>query len=267
MLGLILIRQQGDEREGTDVATDIGMIYSYKLPKDFFGLPNTYGKAVKLGLTVQNIGFSDIRGYSLPMNIKFGIGTEIFQDFSFEMDLEKYFDYEDPRFNIGMEYNIRNYVNLRAGYRLAGYEVDSFTLGLGVQYPFGTGDTVKLINVDVGYAPQGALENTTALTFGVKFPGAKSGRDWKLANILYYKGIFHYTRGDLKKAIELWKEVLKLNSDHAQAKQKIKDARYLLELEEMGKKVKEKFKNFEVDLPKVEEPKIEEKSETEKKAE
>lgn len=246
-VGLKLIRQQVDTISDYAVGSDIGMIYNYKMPRDFLGLRNTYGKFVKLGFTVVNIGFgSGIKGARLPLNLKFGIGTEILNDLEVETDVEKYFDYPRIRLNVGMEYNIKNYFSLRAGYRFLGYEVDSYTLGIGVRYPFGT----KLVKVDAAYAPEDFLKNTADMSFGVKFPGVSSEKDWKMANMLYYKGIYYYTNGDLKKAIELWKEVLKYAPDHDKAKQKIKDAQYLDELKNIEKKVKDQYK----DLPEYKSP-------------
>ncbi len=216
--------------------TDIGLIYTYKLPRKLLGL-NTFGKSLKVSLTAQNLTLDDgIRGDKLPSVFKFGLGSEIFNDFQAEIDFEKPID-NRLRINTGIEYNIRNYVNIRAGYRFLGIKSDTFTLGIGVRYPFGT----KLFKVDAGYAPQGTLKNTANLTFGVKFPGVSSEKEWKMANVLYYKGIYYYTNGDLDKAIQLWKEVLKYNPDHEKAKQKIKDALYLKQLKQVEKKVKHKY--------------------------
>ena len=116
---------------------------------------------------------------------------------------------------------------------------------MGVQYPFGT----KLVSADVAYAPEGPLHSTMDVSFGIKFPGVSTPKDWKMANILYYKGIYYYTKGNLKKAIELWQEVLKYNPKHERAKDKIRDAKYLLDLQEIEKKVKEEFKGLELKVP------------------
>lgn len=235
-LSLKLIREEVDDVSDYAFGTDLGVIYNYKLPVKLLGL-KTYGKTLKIGLTLQNIGLdSGIMGYRLPLTFKFGMSTEIFNDFQIAMDLEKPND-NKLRYNTGFEYNIRNYVHLRAGYRFLGYRVDSFTVGLGVSYPFGN----KLVKVDATYAPEGPLKNTTDLSVTVRFPGVTSEKDWKTANILYYKGIYYYTNGDLEKAVELWQEVLRLNPDHTRAKEKIKDAEYLKKLKEVEKDIKNKY--------------------------
>ena len=230
------VRQQVHDISALSFGSDIGLIYTYKLPKKFLWFSNTYGKPVKIGLTVQHIG-SGIKGYAMPTTLKFGVGTEIINDFQFEVDVEQPFD-SRTRLNIGMEYNIRNYFNIRSGYRFLGYKVDSFTMGLGIRYPFDN----KLFKVDVAYAPEGVLKNTTDLSFGVKFPGVDTEKEWRIANTLYYKGIYYYTNGKLKKAIELWREALKHNPGHKKAKEKIKDAEYLLKLKEVEKEVKDEYK-------------------------
>ncbi len=173
----------------------------------------------------------------MPTTIKFGMGSEIMNDFQIELDVEQPLD-SRTRLNFGMEYNIRNYLNLRAGYRFFGYKVDSFTMGIGIRYPFDN----KLVKIDGAYAPEGVLRNTADLTFGIKFPGIDMEKEWRIANTLYYKGIYYYTNGKLKKAIELWKEALKHNPGHKKAKEKIKDAEYLLKLKEVEKDVKDEYK-------------------------
>ena len=235
-LSLKAIRQQVQDVVSYSFGSDIGMIYTYKLPKNFLWLNNTYGKSIKTALVVQNIG-SGIKGYSMPTTIKFGMGSEIMNDFQIELDVEQPLD-SRTRLNFGMEYNIRNYLNLRAGYRFFGYKVDSFTMGIGIRYPFDN----KLVKIDGAYAPEGVLRNTADLTFGIKFPGIDMEKEWRIANTLYYKGIYYYTNGKLKKAIELWKEALKHNPGHKKAKEKIKDAEYLLKLKEVEKDVKDEYK-------------------------
>ncbi len=239
-MGFKFIREQIDDITDYSYALDFGIIYAFRLPAKIGGI-RTYGKRLKAGITLQNIALDDgIRGYKLPTTFKFGMSTEIINDFNIAMDVEKPFDAR-IRLNCGAEYNIRNYLSIRLGYRFLGYQVDSFTAGLGVSYPFGT----KLVRMDGAYAPQGVLKNTTDISIGVKFPGVTSEYNWKMANILYYKGIYYYTNGDLDKAIELWNEVLKYNPEHAKAKEKIKDAEYLKQLKKVEDKVKQKYEGEE----------------------
>ncbi len=234
---LKILREDVDNDINYGIGSDMGILYNMKLPFRKYGIIDLRGKKIRFGLSLVNLTLSKISGSNLPTEIKFGVSSEILQDLTLAWDIDKPFD-NRIRLNLGIEYNIRNYLNIRAGYRFLGYEVDSFTIGIGVRYPIGT----KLIKIDGAYAPQGVLNNTTILTFGVKFPGVSSSRDWKMANILYYKGIYYYTNGDLDKAIELWKEVLKYNPDHQKAKQKIKDAEYLKKLQEIEKKVKKEYR-------------------------
>jgi len=229
------VYEQISDASDIGFGADFGIIYTYRYPRKFLGLPRTLGKTLKIGFSAQNITLDDgIKGYKLPATFKFGIGTEIVNDLEYEIDVEQPID-SKFRLNMGLEYNFRNYFAIRFGYRFLGYEVDTFTLGLGIRYPFDN----KLVKVDASYVPEGILDNTTDISVGVKFPESISEKDWKLANMLYYKGIYYYTNGELKKAIEMWQKVLKIIPDHKKAKQKIKDAQYLLDLKKVEKEVKE----------------------------
>ncbi len=232
-----LIREQVDDITDYGMGIDIGVLYNLKLPFKKAWIFDFRGKVLRMGMSLINLTLNDINGASLPTEFRFGLSSEVFNDFTVAVDLDKPFD-NRIRLNTGIEYNIRNYFNIRAGYRFFGYKVDSFSVGLGFRYPLGS----KLIKVDAGYAPAGTLNNTSILTFGLKFPGVSSSKDWKMANILYYKGIYYYTNGDLDKAIQLWKEVLKYNPDHQKAKKKIKDAEYLKGLQKIENKVKKEYR-------------------------
>ncbi len=229
---LKMVYEQIDDISDFAFGIDLGIIYTVKLPHKRISGFNLKGKSVKFGVSLLNIGIDNgIRGYDLPTTLKFGIGSKIASGLLVDMDIEKPF-HNRVRINLGVEYTIKELFSVRAGYRFMGYKVDTFTLGLGIKYPFGG----KLVKVGTAYAPQGPLENTTNFTIDLKFTGAISLRDWERANLLYYKGIYYYTRGELDKAVELWKEVLKIVPDHQKAKQKLKDAAYLKKLKEIEKK-------------------------------
>jgi len=199
-LSLKMLREEVVDKSYYGFMSDIGLIYTYKIAK--------LGKSIKGGLTVQNIGGS-ILEYTAPMALKLGLGSEIINDLEIGFDIEQPFD-ADFRINLGAEYNIRNYFNIRTGYRFLGYRPDSFTLGVGIRYPFDN----KLVKVDVAYAPEGVLKDTEPISFGVKFPGIDMEKEWRIANTLYYKGIYYYTNGKLEKAIELWREALKVKEEY-----------------------------------------------------
>ncbi|MBU1077101.1 MAG: PorV/PorQ family protein, partial [Spirochaetes bacterium] len=96
-----IIREQIDDITDYGFGTDFGLIYTYKFPRKLLGL-NTFGKSLKVAMTLQNITLDDgINGYKLPTIFKFGLGSEIFNDFQIEVDFEKPFD-ADLRINTGL---------------------------------------------------------------------------------------------------------------------------------------------------------------------
>jgi tetratricopeptide (TPR) repeat protein len=222
-----VIHEMVDDISGTTFTIDLGAIYDVKLPPARIAGFNTKGKILKLGLAILNIGLMDIKGYSTPLTIKLGIGSKLAKDFLMNFDFEKPLD-NRIRINWGIEYTLIEIISIRAGYRFIGYETDSFTFGLGVGYRFGE----RLAKIGTAYAPQGPFKSTLNFTAEMKFPGSKPEDITKLAEMYYYQGIYYYTKGDYDKAIQMWKEVLKLIPDHKKALEKIKDAEYLKKLKE-----------------------------------
>lgn len=229
------IREQIDDFSDITFAIDLGTIYTVKLPSRKIAGFSLKGKSLKFGAAILNIGLDGgIKGYPTPMVLKFGVGSRIAKGFLIDLDFEKPWD-NRVRINLGIEYIIKGIVSVHGGSRFIGYKTDTFTLGLGISYNF----KGKLARVGTAYAPQGPFKNTSIFTVSLKFPGGIPPEDWKLANTLYYKGIYYYTKGEIEKAIELWKQVLKIIPEHEKAKQKLKDAEYLLKLKEIEKEVKE----------------------------
>ncbi|MBN1897880.1 MAG: PorV/PorQ family protein [Spirochaetes bacterium] len=228
---LKLIREQVDDISEFAFGMDLGVIYKANLPPKRIGGFNLKGKSLLFGLSLLNVGLDrGIGGAPLPTTLKFGVGSQIFNGFLIDLDLEKPFD-NRIRFNLGMEYTIKDLISIRGGYRFFGYDVDTFTLGMGIRYFFGD----KLIKASTAYAPQGPLKNTANLTVHLKFPGKVGLENWRVANTLYYQGIYYYTRGELDKAIEIWEQVLKIYPNHEKARKKIKDALYLKDLKKIEK--------------------------------
>jgi len=221
-----MIREDIDGDAAFAWAIDLGATYTAKLPPSRIAGFNLKGKSLKFGFSLMNISIDKGAGERLlPLMLKLGVGSKLGKGFLLDLDFEKPFD-NRVRLNLGAEYTIHDIVSFRAGYRFIGYETDSFTLGLGVAYKFGD----KLVRAGTAYAPQGAFKDTSNFTISMKFPGGISAADWKLANTLYYKGIYYYTKGEIDKAITMWKECLKIVPDFEKAKQKLKDAEYLKKL-------------------------------------
>jgi tetratricopeptide (TPR) repeat protein len=217
---------------------NLGLLYSFRLPTFELFKYKFIARPVDLGFLLENWGMgTEIGGYATPTLWKFGLSLRPADAFLIAADLQ--FTPENRiRLNTGCEYSLNNVVFFRFGYRFFGYETDSYTMGLGGRFTVAG----KVIKADLSFAPASVLGNTLGLSVSMKYPGRISDEDRRSADMLYYKGIYYFTRGELDKAIEMWNETLKFDPEMAIAKQKIQEALRLKELELIEKTVEDKLK-------------------------
>jgi tetratricopeptide (TPR) repeat protein len=141
--------------------------------------------------------------------------------------------------NLGAEYGYKGFLFGRLGYRFWGVETDGLTLGLGTAVKL----SGKLIKADLTWTPQGDLGNTFVLSLSMRYPGRLTEDQRKLADILYYRGIYFYTQGEYDRAVEMWKECLKLDPENELAKKKINEAYRMNELRKTEEEVERKLKD------------------------
>ncbi|MEW5692276.1 MAG: PorV/PorQ family protein [Candidatus Hydrogenedentota bacterium] len=148
------IREVLFHHSASTLAADVGVLF--KTP--FRGL--------NLGLSIQHLGgklkFIQVSD-PLPANIRFGISYKIFKDQALiTVDTFKYRN-EDPDGCIGFEWNFKNLLQLRAGYRFTSdlEPSDAITAGLGISY--------KDLSFDYAYVPYGELGNTHRFSGNFKF--------------------------------------------------------------------------------------------------
>lgn len=216
---------------------NFGLLYDLKLPGFKIGKEEFIGRELNFGVLLENWSMgSEIGDYGTAILTKLGVAFRPYDNFLSAVEVQIPTDAR-VRLNVGFEYSLNNILFCRAGYRFFGYEIDSYTMGLGTKFNI-SGKTVKL---DVSFAPQADVGRTLNLSLSMKYPDRISDENRKLANILYYKGIYYYTRGDLDKAIEMWRESLKVNPELEQARVKIQDAEKMKQLQDVEEKVKQKL--------------------------
>ncbi len=118
------------------LAGDIGLFVPYITLSD-----NAF---VSFGLVAQNLGthirFLDSSSYRRqPLDIRGGFAVNFFNLSIFDVTLAgelQYPNYQDIRYNAGLEIWIKKILALRAGYRGGGYDVDEAkkTAGIGLKY-------------------------------------------------------------------------------------------------------------------------------------
>ncbi len=137
------------------MAMDAGLLY-----KDIPFM----GDTIDYGIVVQNVGtqiqFEDEKD-SLPLTVRTGISAEIWQ--SYKSNTLFAFDVIYPTdntmcYNLGFEYNYKEVISLRAGYKINNDAV-SITTGLGLN--------VGNYLLDYSFVPSEDLGNTHRLTFSV----------------------------------------------------------------------------------------------------
>lgn len=220
---------------------NFGLLLSTRLPDfNLFGM-QFIARPLDFGFLMENWDLgTDIGGYNTPVLYKFGMAFKPFDQFIYSLDVHVPLD-NRARLNMGCEYGYNDTIFFRFGYRFFGYEIDSYTMGIGGKFKM----SGKYIKLDLSFAPASIVGNTLNFSLSMKYPGTVSDEERKLANILYYKGIYFYTRGELDQAIEIWEETLRLYPDFELAKEKIIDAKKLRELRLIEETVQEKLQNGE----------------------
>ena len=217
---------------------NFGLLYSLRLPafklfkRDFIACPLDFGFLLENWSMGTRIG-----GFATPTLWKLGVAFRPVDPFLLAVDLQLTPE-NRLRLNTGLEYSLNNMFYFRFGYRFFGYDSDSYTMGLGARFTIAG----KIIKADLSFAPASVLGNTIGLSLSMKYPGRISDEDRKTADVLYYRGIYYFTLGDLEKAVEMWRLALKFDPEMEQARVKIEQALKLKELEGIEKKVEEKMK-------------------------
>lgn len=134
------ISQSIDDKTGTGIGIDAGILYSTSIPN------------LTVGAVIQNLGLTKIKFIekeeSLPVVIKAGCGYKI-QNGLLGIDLSKPND-NSLQFNLGGEYQITPIFAIRAGYDSSIDEGSGITAGFGVSYQNMRFDTAYLLAGDLG---------------------------------------------------------------------------------------------------------------------
>ena len=130
------LNQSIDTYAESGTAYDMGLLL-----KDFGG--------ADIGIVVQNLGL--VSGASLPQTMKFGVAKYLLGDkFLVALDLIAPKD-NNNYLSIGGEYQINQFLAMRAGYNTKSEEGAGGNIGLGLGLSF------SLLSVDYAYVPYGDL--------------------------------------------------------------------------------------------------------------
>lgn len=190
-------------------------------------------KNLQLGFSIQNLGFTSSTD-PLPIKLKFGMAYPVVQNCVVLLDINRnlytlgsLFD-SDYRFNFGVEYNYKSIVYVRGGVKL-GYDMNSFTIGAGIQAQFGS--FLSLFNY--GYNAHDELGHINNLSVSTKFKKISLRKKYpvtqeKLIDYHYYRGIAFFIEGNIENAVMEWKKVLLIDPDHSDSIERIEEAQKML---------------------------------------
>lgn len=228
-IGIRYINEVAEGQGDGALTFNLGLLYALHLPAFQILNHKFLARVLDIGFLVENWDMgTSIANYSTPVSYKLGLATRLFDNFLTALDVQIPLD-NTIRVNTGLEYSINKMFFFRFGYRFFGYDVDSYTMGIGGHFALAG----KIIKLDAAFAPASGLGNTFNFSLSMNYPGKISDGSRKDAQILYYKGIYFFTSGEYDKAIALWKEALKLDPKFKKAIDKIKEAENLKEMKKI----------------------------------
>ena len=238
-LSMSIIRQQLDDLKYFNPSSDFGILIGvfHHIPK----IRKVFGDTINISIVAQNIDFIK---KELPLLIKAGLGFKIFNQLNIGIDFMKYVD-TSLGVNMGLEYWYRNFISIRAGTKLGTSNINYFIPGIGIKYKI----LGYICNIDYSATPLSRNLGTTH-RFSIKI---NMRREQKISNvsgqILYYKGIYHFTHNEYEEAISLWEKIPKDDPNYPKAQIRIKEAEKIIECEE--EKIKKRLKELEENFKKL----------------
>ncbi len=217
------INQNLDGSSKGDITIDLGFKGKFKWPNP--DLKKILGNDLSMGLVFQNVSFgSGEETENTPKGLKIGLGVKAYNLVNVDFDMIQYFS-SSFKFNIGLEYIIKKIVALRVGGKLGSDKLDLFSAGLGVNYKI----KGKKFTLDYSLTPYQELQMIHR--FGLKFEMSKPKPKKIDPDVHYYKGVNCFINKEYKKAIKIWEKVLKIDPGYEKARERIKEAEQILNLE------------------------------------
>ncbi len=213
-------KKRAKAQNGYAVLGDLGMILRANVLKGFYDdEPNFY-----FGLAFKNFG-APIKGDIPPAYIAMGFAYRPFSIFLFSFDVKQNVNLKNikasgfPYGSLGLMFSITKYFNLLTGIGVKGGN-PHFNVGGEIN--------LKNIQIQANYNLDLASQTTALnrISVGVKISLGDRGRQKERDEIkrLYIEGLKEYNQKQYEKAIELWQEILKLDSQYDPAIDAIKIA-------------------------------------------
>ena len=215
-MNIKIIQEKIDDVSGIAYAVDLGGIYEMS-------------DSLRVGTSLSNVGnkMKLIKeGYPLPVEWRVGVGYNPLAKKSLLLasDIKVGID-SGISGHIGAEVRIKDLIAVRAGYKTDTIGDLDYLSGLSAGIGFDGGEW----QLEYAWVPYGDLGNTHRVSLGMKFGGesvanySNMNKRQKIALMRkhYMKAQWHYERGEFRKAINEWEEVLDIDPNHQQSRQVI----------------------------------------------
>lgn len=210
----VIKSELAEESYGNSFAVDVGGLYRFMDEK------------LSLGLSIQNVGkgmkykggiATGEENDPLPLAIKLGIAYKFISDdiskLTGVLDITKY-RYTDIQTNAGIEYWLKDMIALRGGYKI-GYDLDTFTGGVGVKY--------KDYQLDYGFGLMDKINHLHKVSFTLRF-GNPSPKQISRAEQIHNKGLTYFDVEEYARAILEFNKTIKINPNYEDAQVKMRES-------------------------------------------
>jgi len=206
--GIKYIQEKLEKKYAETFSFDFGTIYY---------IPLEYGN-LRTGLSIQNI-YGKMKFFdepsSIPEILRFGIGFEPNSNQTYKFDFVtefSVFNRENSNFNLGLQFNIKNLIFLRAGYVFL-MENSGLRAGIGIK--------ISDFIFDYAYSPYGELGDSHRFSITLKF--GKTDYEKKLQiEKCYQNGLKLYEEKKYPEAIFEFNKILEIDPSNSDALQMLR---------------------------------------------
>ena len=213
---------------------DLGMQTSFNLLKFY----NAQSKNFSLGLVVKNLGISTLADESLPQMATAGLAWSPFRPWTIAFDFNYPFSFpgqppaEVWNLAVGTNVLVTSFLSVQGGVLM---KADNPRVSVGAALTLGT----LALNMNYNLDLSGSLNPLDKFSVQAKFDLGDGGRAARAqeAQSLFLQGTDAFADGNYEKALELWKEVLKVDPGYLPARDNIRIVMQTIVVQEQSQSV------------------------------
>ncbi|MBQ9631218.1 MAG: UPF0164 family protein [Treponema sp.] len=230
-----IVSHSGLSQSAFALAMDVGILLRFNAGKLYVSRePN-----LAIGISLVNTGFA-LTGFKesvqiddpLPTMISAGISYRIIKRLLLSLDFKQPFnlfnirEYQMWQLGFGISVKATDFLEVLSGFQLKGANP---RISLGLEFLLQERFAINA-NYTFDLTSSATTINRFSVSAKILLGQNKREQKQKLVDALYQEGLLHYKNGDFEKAIDTWKQVLKLDKRFDPAKEAIANAERLLSL-------------------------------------